>query len=305
MSNPTIYSDADLAPPSALPPLKPSTIDPEPEDVSQEPQDPNAIPELSTFPANTDKLRIEALRLIADSVAQQRQRANRALIFHPITLGLLAVAFGLLRQYLKGDTGEWGDWTIVGTTFFGILMTVLVSIRSFTGTYIEEAERVGTWKWLAQGRKPDAEKQSGTKVLGDGEDEILLTKFGNEYIGAIIFRGVQPVDDTSSTTSKKTSRKSNVSSQPKTEIRGWSVKRRYRGKGVGAALLEDAIKIAHDKGWAQGGIELAKDHANSKVVLPTLFSGFVQANDTRTRQYVQKKVDEFESNSSGKGRKKR
>lgn len=265
-------------------------------------EEPGAIPELTTSVAEDDTSRIAALRLVADSVAQQRQIGSRALIFHPVTAAILAVIVSLLYQYLY--KGEASDYAIIGTTFAGVLMAVMVTIRGLTGGYLEEAERVGTWKWLNRGRGPESEKENGTKVLGN-KDEILVTKFGDEYIGTVVFRGIQPTDDPTVSTKKSRKNQSN-SSQTKTEIRAWTVKRRYRGKEIGMALLEDAIKSSYEHGWASGGIEFATDHANSKAVLPAMFSGFVHKNDERARTYLDKKIQEYsESNSTGKGGKRR
>ena len=44
------------------------------------------IPQLSTYTAESEDDRIEGLRLVADSVAQQRQVSSKMLIFHPVTL---------------------------------------------------------------------------------------------------------------------------------------------------------------------------------------------------------------------------
>lgn len=147
-----------------------------------DPADPLAnIPNLMTSAAVSEDDKVEALHLIADSVAQQRQLASRALIFHPITFAVLTLIFGLLYQHFY--KGARSDWALIGTTTAGILMTTLITVRWWTSGYIEEAEKVGTWKWLDQGRE-------GDDVVGR-TDDILLTKFGDEPIGALIMRGVR------------------------------------------------------------------------------------------------------------------
>ena len=53
------------------------------------------LPELKSYIATREQERIDALKLVADSVAQQRQVANRSLIFSPVNmaafLGLVPV----------------------------------------------------------------------------------------------------------------------------------------------------------------------------------------------------------------------
>ncbi|KIW64453.1 hypothetical protein PV04_09385 [Phialophora macrospora] len=237
------------------------------------------LPELTTKPAVTEDDRVEALHLIADSVAQQRQLASTAIIFHPFTLCALVLLLGLAYQNLY--KGAYSDWAIIGTTSAGILMAVLITVRWLTGGYIFEAERIGTWKWLNEGRGDDDDSEY--TVVGS-QDDILLTRYGDEVIGAIVLRGVR--DPTASSTGK--SRK-NV---PRTtgHIRAWTVKRRYRRKGIGQGLLEEAVAWCRDKGWQ--GPEFAENHANSaKIVHPTFTGGF-KKRETQAREMLQRVMEE-------------
>jgi len=262
----------------------------------------DGIPLLKSFLAEDDDMRAEALHIIADSVAQQRNLASRALIFHPIVLASLAAGFGVCRQiFYKGNNS---DYVKVLTTFTGIVMAILGAIRLTCGPYIFEAERVGTWSWLNAGRSAEEEEQSGTKVLGDS-DEILVTKFGGDYIGAVIFRGVQPVLAPSSPSGNKRSRRAqSPSKHTKMVIRAWSVRQKYRRKEVGSALLENAIKIGKQKGWTIDGIEFAKDHANHKRVLPAMFNGALDKFDQIAQNTLVKKLEETEA-TEGKSRKRK
>jgi GNAT superfamily N-acetyltransferase len=250
----------------------------------------DSLPELTTKPAVIEDDRVEALHLIADSVAQQRQLASTAIIFHPFTLCALVLLFGLAYQNLY--KGSYSDWAIVGTTSAGILMAVLISVRWLTGGYIFEAERIGTWKWLNEGRDGDSEHG----IVGS-QDDILLTRYGDEVIGAIVLRGVR--NPTSPLTGK-----SRKNLPPTTgHIRAWTVKRRYRRKGIGQGLLEEAVAWCRDKGWQ--GPEFADDHANSaKIVHPTFTGGF-RRRERQAHEMLQRVIEEQGSSGNASGKKGR
>lgn len=298
-------TDADFAPPAALE-LPTSTVDLSDEaevTVQKEPEvGEDGVPLLKTFAAQDEDMRAEALHLVADSVAQQRNLASRAIIYHPITLAVLAVVFGAIRQYFY--QGELSDYIKILTTFMGVIMALLGGIRLVCGPYIFEAEKVGTWRWLNKGRSCEEEEETGLHVLED-TDEILLTKFGGEFIGAIIFRGVQPTPGRASPTGNKRARRAqSPSKQTKMVIRAWTVKQKFRGKEVGSALVEEALKAGKDKGWLVGGVEIAEDHANSKRVLPAMLNGALDKYDKIAQKTLDKKMDEFETLQE-KGKKRR
>ncbi|EXJ55872.1 hypothetical protein A1O7_08803 [Cladophialophora yegresii CBS 114405] len=250
-----------------------------------------SLPELTTKPAATDDDRVEALHLIADSVAQQRQLASTAIIFHPLTLCALVLLFGLAYQNLY--KGSYSDWALVGTTSAGILMAVLITVRWLTGGYIFEAERVGTWKWLDEGRG-GGDSHSDTEIVGS-HDDILLTRYGDEVIGAIVLRGVRDPSPGGGRSRKN-------AAPTVGQIRAWTVKRRYRRKGIGQGLLEEAVACCRDKGWQ--GPEFAEKHANSaKLVHPTFSGGFTK-RERQAREMLQRVIEEQGTSTAGgkKGR---
>lgn len=269
--------DSDFAPPSALKIADPSSTGTNEGDHVDEPIiDEHGIPILKTWSAVSIDDRAQALKIVADSVAQQRNIASRALVYHPMTLALLVAGFAGIRQALYD--GENSDYIKILMTFMGFVMSLLAGFRYVCAPYISEAERIGTWKWLDEGRSTAEEEQTGVHVLGE-QDEILLTKFGADYIGAIIFRGVQP------STGMKKSRK-----QTKMQLRAWTVAQKYRRKDIGTALLEDAIKVGEPEGWTTGGIEIAPNHANSKRVLPQMLNGSLDKHDEIAHKILNRKV---------------
>ncbi|RYC61783.1 hypothetical protein CHU98_g4444 [Xylaria longipes] len=137
---------------------------------------PDELPPLSTslLEAETDKE--DALRLIADSIAQQRQTSSSHLIFHPFLLPPLAAALAGAYQY------AWVYRQDVGTLLLmmcGVVMTYLLGIRYFTGGYIQAAEEL-RWSWLSPTSSPDPPPSE--------QDLILGVHFGKQLIGALVLR---------------------------------------------------------------------------------------------------------------------
>ena len=284
------FSQAEIAPPAAL---KVADVMIEEDETDLSPKEPilaeDGLPILKTIPAVDEDMRAEALRVVADTVAQQRNAASRAIIYYPSTLAVWTLFLALIyKQFYTGDA--W-DWLKIGTTFMGVIMVTFGGIRMLCGPYIFEAERVGTWAWLKEGRSAEEQEQAGLRVLGDS-DEVLLTKFGGEYIGAIIFRGVQPITSSSPPMNGKRSRRvQSPAKNSKLIIRAWSVAQKYRQKEIGSALLEDAIRIGMEKGWTNDGIEFAQDHANSKRVLPTMFNGPFDKFEKMAQRVLDSKIE--------------
>ena len=267
-------STGSLHPPSPLaqPPLN-----------VEQPVDPlDNIPPLSTITATTTDDKVEALHLVADSVAQQRQIASKTLIFHPLTIAVWVGLLAIIGQWLYDGTN--GSYGIIATTYAGVMMAGLLGVRWATGGYIDLAEEIGTWKWV------DKDNDSGN------EDMMLLTRFGNEAIGALVLRGVKSAD----TNSVASPRKKRQNGSVKGVIRGWTVKNRYRHKGVGLGLLEEAVKVCGENGWT--GPVFAEDHANSGRVLPTMLNSGFDTRESKAREMLKQVIEDCGASPTTAGR---
>jgi len=197
-------------------------------DPSPLPEDPLAdVPELTTYLATTDDDKIAALKLVADSVAQMRQNANNTLVWHPLNLAVGVALLALVARYTYEARQ---DKTVTALTCAGIIMIFLASFRYLTQGYLFAAEGIN-WEWL-------------------GDADVIVTKFGEEVIGTVV---VQWVSGDARGKRKKAWRG---------EVIGWTVRLRYRKKGVGGALLEEAVREARMKG-PETTIEFAKEHAST------------------------------------------
>lgn len=235
------------------------------------------LPQLTTYTAETEDDRIEGLRLVADSVAQQRQVSSKVMMFHPVSLAVYFVVVAIGAQYML----RWyDDKTMLGTTIGGITMIYLIFIRWMTGLYIGLAEDINM-EWL-------------------GDDRMIVVKWGEDIIGSLVLGWAD------SDAAKKRGRRR----RGKAVVRAWTVKLKYRGKGVGQGLLEEAVKVAGEKG--ADGILFDPDHASksflfvfpynyridtdmgtdSKRVLPALFNGFIDKQEAKAEKALQKVADE-------------
>lgn len=183
------------------------------------------VPELHSYKVTEDADKVPALKLVADSIAQMRQTSNIALIYSPLNLAVTVAILALVTRYLR-ETGR--DWITVSMTMTGLLMTAFAGCRFATKSYLFRAEEI-SWDWL-------------------GDADVLVTKFGDEIIGALV---LEWVSGESRQKRKKAWRG---------EIKAWTVRMRYRHKGVGTALLEDAVAEAKKKGAES--LEFADDHAS-------------------------------------------
>ncbi|XDG09429.1 hypothetical protein ABKA04_009044 [Annulohypoxylon sp. FPYF3050] len=263
-------STPDMEPASSnrLPPPSPSplvTVDPPSNPV------PDDLPPLSVGILDTELDKVDALNLVTDSIAQQRQSASYHLVFHPYLLAALSVALGIAYQWSWRTKRDLGLALMVHS---GVVMTYLLAIRYFTGQYIQVAENM-KWNWMVS---EDNE-----------EDTVIGVRFGKDLIGALVLR----LEPNPSLAGKKRSRNS-VLRGGKGVIRAWTVKLRYRNKGVGVDMLHEAVKITREKCGKDAEIGFAKEHANSTMVLPEVFNGPFRKDEQRAAKTLEKVLSEWE-----------
>ena len=192
-------------------------------------EDPLAgVPELRSYRAEKEEDKVAALKLVADGVAQMRQTANNTLISHPLNLAVAVAALALFCRVMY-DTGKDPATILLGCV--GGLMVSFAACRFLTERYLHAAEEIG-WEWL-------------------GDADVLVTEFGDEIIGTVIVDWLSGDATTTRQKRKKACRG---------EIKAWAVRMRYRKKGVGSALLQDAVDEAKSKGAE--GIGFADAHAS-------------------------------------------
>ena len=119
------------------------------------------------------------------------------------------------------------------TTWAGVTMAALAAVRWATGGYIFLAEEVN-WEWL-------------------GEDTVVVVRWGEEVIGALVLGWADEVGGGRKGRGKGKRRGRGL-------VRAWTVRLKYRGKGVGEGLLEEVVRVCTERGAE--GVEFAEDHAS-------------------------------------------
>lgn len=208
---------------------------------------------LTTSVAEDEDEKIASLRLVADSIAQQRQIAAKALILHPLWLATILASLAIAYHALYSGPN---DWPTIALTWTGCVMAGLAAVRYLTSFYLEHAEETGTWKWLYEGLGTGA----GAGIVV--RDHILVTKLGSEVIGVLVLR---PVYTSAGIEPHIRGARHFVRGQdmyfPVGVIRAWTVQQEYRGEGVGRHLLEFGVEMCRTHGW--GGPIFSQRHANA------------------------------------------
>lgn len=150
-------------------------------------------------------------------------------------------------------------------------MAMLVGVRMMTGGYLTAAETI-TWSWLSNPETGD-------------EDLLIGSKFGDDVIGALVLRLERPGG------AKKKGKVVKVG-KGKGIIRAWTTGLRYRQKGIGSALLEEAVRVTREKCGKEAEVGFAADHANSTMVLPSIFNGGFRKREQAAIKLLSQVVDE-------------
>lgn len=235
------------------------------------PADPlEGVPPLKTQVLTEESDKVSALKLVADSIAQQRQAASRAVIFHPFTIAAYVLILGIISKYMYKQRDDIG---ILVTTCAGATMAGLVGIRGLTAGYIHLAEEL-TWKF--------SENE-------DNEEDIFIgSRYGEEVIGALILR----LERNGNAGNPK---KRRASKGGKGIIRAWTVRMRYRGTGVGIELLEEAVRVSREKLGNSAEMGFAAEHANSKMILPDMYNGVFRRGELKATMALDRALENMDT----------
>ncbi|KAI0541223.1 hypothetical protein GGR58DRAFT_37081 [Xylaria digitata] len=244
---------------------------------------PDDLPPLSTTILEAQSEKEDALRLIADSIAQQRQTSASYLIFHPFLLPPLVAALAGAYQY------AWGYRRDIGTSLLmicGVIMTYLLGIRYFTGGYIQAAEEL-RWSWLSPTSSPNPSPSE--------QDLILGVRFGEQLIGVLVLR-LEPSPSSAHTSGSGNRRRSRSSllRGGRGVIRAWTVKLKYRGQGVARDLLHEAVRLTRERCGRDAEVGFAAEHANSQMVLPEPFNTPFRRSERRAAKSLEKVLADWE-----------
>ncbi|PNY27658.1 Uncharacterized protein TCAP_02416 [Tolypocladium capitatum] len=246
------------------------------------------IPPLSLDTLSTHDDKTEGLRLVADSVAQMRQRAARSLALHPLCLGVLAAAWGLVYRcvYLPEPSGDAGRAILLAC---GVAVAYLFAVRYRADGYVALAEDI-SWAWL----KPD---------YPSGEQDIMLgARCGDVLVGALVLR-LEP--KTRGARPGHAPRRKNRSRAATLRggngvVRAWTTRLENRGQGVGRDLLLAAVRKTKEQCGKDAQVGFAREHANSAMLLPPVFNGAFRRDENRAAKALEEAVAEWEASKKRK-----
>ncbi|KAJ4153719.1 hypothetical protein LMH87_010193 [Akanthomyces muscarius] len=203
--------------------------------AANEPQ----IPELTYTVAQTTEEKRDALRLVADTIAQQRQVASTTIIFHPGVLGpFVAILSGLV--YRSGR-----DWIGAVILVSGVIVAYLASVQYYTYFYLQRAENFNWRDFIT----PSADKP-------DQQDTVLFARYGDNIIATVVLR-IEEAEKSHKTASQRRGKGSAA------HIRAWATRLRYRGTGIGGDMLREAVALARSSLGPAATIEFSYPHAHT------------------------------------------
>lgn len=130
------------------------------------------VPPLSLEPLLTYDDKVAGLNLIADSIAQMKQRAAHSMVFHPLCMSVLFMAWVGIYRWSYVPSTE--DPSMALLLSCGVTMTYLTAIRYFTDGYVKLAENL-RWSWL--------------EGSGSIEGDLLIgARYGGALIGVLVLR---------------------------------------------------------------------------------------------------------------------
>ncbi|KAK4090149.1 hypothetical protein PCL_04355 [Purpureocillium lilacinum] len=251
------------------------------------------VPPLSLDTLSTSDEKVEGLRLVADSVAQMRPRAARILARHPLFLAALASAWALVYGFVHASRG--GSAGLAFPLACVAMAAYLLAIRFCTASYDKLARSIDI-SWL---QHPSS---SGH------EDVVLGARRGGKLVGALVLRieprlGTSPTGNSSSNGSyayqyyhrRKNRSRSASFRGGRGVIRAWTTLQGHRGEGVGRELLHAAVRRTRDVCGRDAQVGFAKEHANSVMFLPEIFTAPFKHDERRAAEALNAVVDEWDA----------
>jgi hypothetical protein len=239
---------------------------------------------------------VGALKLIAESIAQQRQVAARSIIHHWLSWVVMGIVFAGIFFVMYNDPSDCGRIILTCT---GALMVELLLTRNSVAGYLDIAENTGTWKWLYGPDESEniwsAEKWRNYRPLKKHQfafehayDIVVIVRYQSAVIATLVLRVVRCDQPDSNSDIQSTASQRPIGQNHAAFIRALTVAYRYRYLGLGGALLRVAIMMREENNWKS--IEFADRHAMSPQVLPKHFifssSGLARAWEDRLRDMV-------------------
>ncbi|PQK16725.1 hypothetical protein BB8028_0006g10440 [Beauveria bassiana] len=233
------------------------------------------IPPLTYTIAQTAEEKRNALRLVADTIAQQRQVASTTIIFHPATLGPFAAVLAGLVYRRSGS-----DWVGAVILASGVIVAYLAAIQYYTYDYLSRAERFN-WKSFI------TPVPSSASEPAQQQDTVMYARYGDHVIATLVLRLVE-----ATTASKMASQQRGTGSSA--QVRAWATRLRYRDTGVGGDMLREAVAFARSSLGPAAAIAFSDSHAHA-VDITRHFTAPFARREKRARQALAQAIKDVDA----------
>lgn len=189
-----------------------------------------------------------------NNLMQRARLSNQYVYRSPIWLGMyLSTIAWATNKFQPYQTGEWGRWAFLCCA---LSAAFLVGVDYFTYHYYESNTKVTL--------EEDEFLQDPVKIASARNVKCWVAYYNDGIVGSIILKRASP-------------------NSPNAEISHWYVRARYREKGLGGDLLQEAIQ--HAKSTKCTAL-VAQTHSINKLANKSLKkSGFTKVSsksDTNT-----------------------
>ena len=143
-------------------------------------------------------------------------------------------------------------------------------------------------------------EKAGRYPRDERDDYVFITRLGKEVIGAVVLRIIDTWErdtDPGFELGREVKRRHHMSylmntyHRKKVCIRAWTIKRQYRGQGIGLALLRFVVRWALDNDLEF--MFFADDHAHSLRVLPRFLTKKMDKQDARAKDTLYWEVKHY------------
>lgn len=285
------------------PPVQPALSDTE-----SLPDDFDDIPDLSLEILSAPEEKKQALDLVADSIAEQRQDVAWSLVFHPMSLVGLVASLAVVQHQTHPLGQELGVALpiLVAVSF---LATCLAIVHRLTATYLRLARSM-SFAFL----RPDADpirpgsmpSPAASTIPDHRSDLVLAARSEGEIVSVVVLRlepkqpytGIAGLTPGAPAGPRKRSKGSSGNAGPlrggKGVIRAWTTTRAWRRRSVGTDLLREAVRVTRERCGKDAEVGFAREHANSTMVLPEMFNSAFRRRERSAALTLDRVVGEWD-----------
>jgi hypothetical protein len=267
------------------------------------------IPDLSLEILAAPEEKKQALDLVADSIAEQRQDVAWSLVFHPVSIVGLVASLAVVQHQtrpLREVLGMALPILIVAT----FLATYLVIVRHLTAPYTRLAASM-SFAFLSPDTDPirPGSRSTSASMIPDHRSDLVLAARSDvgEIVSVVVLRlepkqpytgiaGLSPGGPPAGP--KKRSKGSSGNAGPlrggKGVIRAWTTTRAWRQRSAGTDLLREAVRVTRERCGKDAEVGFAREHANSHMVLPEMFNSAFRRRERCAALTLDRVVGEYE-----------